>query len=168
MRKTKGKKRMMEFSGTEIISASIEDVWTYLMDVHKVAACDPGFQSLKEIEPEHWEILISARIGPMRTKISLDVTRPEKHKPDHMVVKVHTKTHGSTIEVVTDIHLITLEAKKTRMDWNAKAVVGGMLARVGTHIMNSTTEKLAAQFFTCLKEHLQSPDASPPTQAEHG
>lgn len=158
---------MMEFSGTEIISASIEDVWTYLMDVHKVAACGPGFQSLKEIEPEHWEVLASARIGLIRTKITLDVTRPEKHEPDHMVVKAHTKTHGSAIEVIAEMHLIALDARKTRMDWNAKAIVEGMLASVGTRMMNSTAEKLTAQFFTCLKDQLQSQDASPSTQAEH-
>lgn len=149
----------MEFSGTEIISASIKDVWAYLMDVHKVAACGPGFQSLKEIEPEHWELLVSTRVGPIKTKMTLDVTRPEKHEPDHMVIKVHTKTHGSTIEVLAEIHLIALDAVKTRMDWNANAVVRGMLASVGTRMIDSTAEKQTAQFFTCLKDHLQAPDA---------
>lgn len=158
----------MEFAGTEIISASIEDVWTYLMDVHKVIACGPGFQSIKELEPEHWEVLVSARIGLIRTKIILDVTRPEKHEPDHMVVKAHAKAHGSAIEVVAEMHLIALNIGQTRMDWNAKAVVEGMLAGVGTRMMTSTAEKQTAQFFTCLKDHLQSPDTSPPTQAGHG
>jgi uncharacterized protein len=154
---------MIEFSGTEIISASIKDVWAYLMDVHKVAACGPGFQSLKELEPEHWELLVSTRVGPIKTKMTLDVMRPEKHEPDHMVIKVHTKTHGSTVEILAEIHLIDLYAVKTRIDWHAKAVVEGMLASVGTRMMNSTAEKLTAQFFTCLKDHLQSPNVSSST-----
>jgi uncharacterized protein len=43
----------MEFSGTETIAVPINKVWAYLLDVQKVAACTPGFQSLEELGEEH-------------------------------------------------------------------------------------------------------------------
>lgn len=159
----------MDFSGTETISASIEEVWTYLVDARKVTACAPGIQDLEEIGPEHWKAFVSVGIGPVRAKVTLDLTRPEMHEPDHMVIKAHGKASGSTVEVVAKMHLTALDARQTRMDWNADVVVGGMLASIGTHLIQSTGEKLVGQFFTCLKEHLQFPtasDASSSAQAE--
>lgn len=38
----------MEFSGIQTISVPIEKVWAYLVDMKKVAACGPGFQSLED------------------------------------------------------------------------------------------------------------------------
>jgi hypothetical protein len=77
---------LMEFSGTETIAAPIARVWAYLLDVHKVAACTPGFQSLEELGEEHWKAVISVGVGAVKAKFTLDVTRPEKHEPDLMVV----------------------------------------------------------------------------------
>jgi carbon monoxide dehydrogenase subunit G len=37
----------MEFSGTQAIAAPIEMVWAFLLDVNKVAAYAPSFQSLE-------------------------------------------------------------------------------------------------------------------------
>lgn len=159
----------MDFSGTETISAPIEEVWTYLADARKVVACAPGFQNLEEVEPEHWKALVSVGIGPVRAKVTLDLTRPEMHKPDYMVIKAHGKAPGSTVEVVARMHLTVLDAGQTRIDWNANVIVGGTLASIGTRLMHSAGEKLIEHFFTCLKEHLQSPtasDASSSTQAE--
>lgn len=159
----------MDFSGTEVVEVPIEDAWQYLADVRKVAACGPGFQDLEEVEPEHWKVLVSLKIGLMRANLVLDVTRPEMHEPDHMVVKVHGKASGSVVEIVASINLRSLDAQKTCMDWNANVVVGGMLASLGARFMSSATEKLTEQFFTCIKEHLQSPkisEISSPTQAE--
>ncbi|HEY4034510.1 MAG TPA: carbon monoxide dehydrogenase subunit G [Ktedonobacteraceae bacterium] len=160
----------MDFSGTETVEVAIGEVWKYLVDVRKVAACGPGFQDLEEIEPEHWKAHVSIGIGPIKAKLMLDVTRPEIHEPDLMVIKVHGKASGSAIEVVTRMSLIALEAKQTCMDWHANVVVGGMLASIGTRLMNSAAEKLTEQFFTCLKDHLQSQTASETsssTQAEN-
>ncbi len=77
----------MDFSGTQTIAAPIEKVWTYLLDVHNVAGCAPGFQSLEELGEEHWKAVISVGVGPVKAKFTMDVTRPEMHEPDLMIVK---------------------------------------------------------------------------------
>src|SRR5256884_4725833 len=87
---------MEEFSGTETIAAPIEKVWAYLLDVHNVAACTPGFQSLDELGEEHWKAVVSAGVGPVKAKFTLDVTRPQKHEPDLMVPHARGKAPGST------------------------------------------------------------------------
>lgn len=146
----------MEFSGTQTIAVSIETVWAYLLDVHKVAACAPGFQSLEELGEEHWKAVVGVGIGAVKAKFTLDVTRPEMHEPEHMVVKGRGKAPGTAVDLFGDMHLTALEANQTSMDWKATVVVSGTLASVGARLMQGTAEKLTGQFFDCLKSTLQS------------
>ncbi|GAC1358223.1 MAG: carbon monoxide dehydrogenase subunit G [Ktedonobacteraceae bacterium] len=147
----------MQFSGTQTISVPIEKVWAYLLDVNKVAACAPGFQSLEELGPEHWKALISVGVGPVKAKFTLDVTRPEMHEPEIMIVKARGKAPGSAVELEGKMNLSTEDGTETRMDWNANVTVSGTLASIGGRLMNSTAEKLTGQFFSCLKTNLQVP-----------
>jgi carbon monoxide dehydrogenase subunit G len=149
----------MEFSGSQEIEVPIEKVWTYLSDVHKVAACAPGFQSLEEIGPEHWKALVTVSIGPVKAKFTLDVTRPEMKEPELMVVNARGKAPGSTVDVTGSMHLVAISAAQTRMDWEAHVVVGGTMASVGARLMGSTSEKLAGQFFSNLQSRLQTAEA---------
>lgn len=150
----------MEFSGTQTIDVPIQKVWTYLLDVNKVAECAPGFQSLEEVGTEHWKAVISIGIGPVKAKFNLDVTRPEMHEPDKMVVKGRGKAPGSAVELAGTMNLSSVDDTQSRMDWSANVVVSGTLASVGARLMNSTAEKLTEQFFSCLRTKLQASNAA--------
>lgn len=149
----------MEFSGTQTIAAPIETVWTFLLDVNKVAACAPGFQSLEVLGEEEWKAVISIGVGPVKAKFTLDVTRPEMHEPDQMVVKGRGKAPGSAVDLNGDMHLTALEGNQTRMDWKAVVNVSGTIASVGARLLQGTAEKLTGQFFACLKSRL-SPETA--------
>lgn len=149
----------MYFSGTQTIAVPIEKVWLFLLDVNKVAACAPGFQSLEELGEEHWKAVVSVGVGPVKAKFTLDVTRPEMQEPKHMVVKGRGKAPGSAVELSGDMDLTALDDEQTRMDWEATVVVSGTIASVGSRLMQGTAEKLTGQFFDCLKTRLQVPDA---------
>ena len=148
----------MEFSGTQTIAAPIETVWAYLMDVNKVAACAPGFQSLEVLEDEHWKAVVAVGIGAVKAKFTLDVTRPEMEEPTHMVVKGRGKAPGSAVEMFGDMVLTSLNDAETRMDWKASVVVSGTIASVGARLLQGMAERLTGQFFTCLKTTLQTPN----------
>jgi uncharacterized protein len=147
---------VMEFSGTETIDAPIAQVWTYLLDAHQVAACTPGLQSLEDLGAEHWKSLIAIGVGPVKTKFTLDATRPEKHEPDLMVVQAHGKASGSTVDLAGKMRLSATDAEHTRMDWTAQVAVNGTIASIGARLLHEAAEKLTRQFFDCLKAKLQT------------
>lgn len=152
----------MEFSGTQTIAAPREKVWAFLEDVNNVAACAPGFQSMEELEAEHWKAIVAVGVGSVRSKFTMDVTRPHMHEPDHvdhsrMVVKARGKASGSAVDMSGEMMLTSLDADDTRMDWKANVVVSGSLASVGSRLLQGTTEKLTGQFFDCLKSKLETP-----------
>ena len=146
----------MEFSGTQTIAAPIDKVWAYLVDVNKVAACAPGFQSIEELEEARWKAVIAAGVGAIKAKFTMDVTRPEMHEPDSMIVKARGKAPGSAVDMSGDMHLTALDGEQTRMDWKATVNVSGTIASVGARLLQGTAEKLTGQFFDCLKTSLQA------------
>ncbi|WP_069803181.1 CoxG family protein [Thermogemmatispora onikobensis] len=145
----------MDFSGSQTIAAPIDKVWAFLLDVNKVAECAPGFQSLEVLGEEHWKAVVSVGIGAVKARFTLDVTRPEMHEPDHMVVKARGKAPGSAVELSGDMHLTAVDSNQTRMDWEAKVIVSGTIASVGARLLQGTAEKLTGQFFACLKTKLE-------------
>src|SRR6266699_3560666 len=132
----------MEFSGSQTIAAPLEKVWAFLFDVNNVAGCAPGFQSLEVLGEEHWKAVVAVGIGPVKAKFTLDVTRPEMHEPDHMLVKGRGKAPGNAVEMAGEMHLTALEEDQTRMDWKATVTVSGTIASVGARLMQSTADKL--------------------------
>lgn len=153
----------MEFSGSQSIAAPIEKVWAFLLDVNNVASCAPGFQSLEVLEDEHWKAIVAVGIGPIKAKFTLDVTRPEMHEPEEMMVKGRGKAPGSAVDMFGDMHLISLNESETQMDWKAQVIVSGTIASVGARLMQNTAERLTGQFFDCLKSKLQTADAAAST-----
>ncbi|MFL5694567.1 MAG: CoxG family protein [Ktedonobacteraceae bacterium] len=148
----------MEFSGTQTIDVPIKDVWAYLLDVNKVAACAPGFQSLEVLGDEHWKAVVGVGVGAVKAKFTLDVTRPELQEPELMVVKARGKAPGSAVDMSGDMHLTAVDDTQTRMDWQAHVVVSGTIASVGARLLQGLAEKLTGQFFACLKTNLQAAD----------
>jgi carbon monoxide dehydrogenase subunit G len=144
----------MDFSGSQTIAVPVQRVWAYLLDVNKVTGCAPGFQSLEELGTEHWKAVIAVGIGPVKAKFTLDVTRPEMHEPDRMVVKARGKAPGSAVELEGIMNLVPEGESQTRMDWTAHVVVSGTIASVGARLMSSTAKKLTGQFFDCLKTNI--------------
>jgi uncharacterized protein len=148
----------MEFSGSQTIHASIGKVWAFLIDVNNVAACAPGFQSMEELGEEHWKAIVGVGIGAVKAKFTMDVTRPERQEPEHMIVKARGKAPGSAVDMSGDMRLTAVDDEHTRMDWKATAIVSGTIASVGARLLSSAVERLTGQFFDCLKTTLEVPD----------
>lgn len=146
----------LEFSGTQTIPVPREQVWAYLLQVNKVASCAPGFQSLEEIAHERWKAVVSAAVGPIKAKFTIDMTRADMQELERMVVKGRGNAPGTTVEASGDMKLVALTPDSTRMVWTATLNVSGALANVGVRLLRGTVEKLTGEFFECLKKSMQA------------
>jgi uncharacterized protein len=107
--------------------------------------------------------VVAVGIGAVKAKFTLDVTRPEMHEPEHMIVKGRGKAPGSAVELFGDMHLTPIENDQTQMDWKASVVVSGTIASVGARMLQGVAERLTGQFFDCLKTTLQKAEADTAT-----
>ncbi len=149
-----------KFAGTQSVAVSIDKTWVYLADIGKVSACVPGLQDIKELEPEHWQAHIAVGIGLLKLRFALDVTRPQMWPQERMTVIVRGKAPGSAFEVIGHIRLEALATEQTLLHWDADITITGAIAAAGGRIIQTTGERLVADYFSCLKERLQASVAS--------
>ncbi len=145
-----------DISGTQTMPIPIEEVWEYLLNVNKIAACVPGFQSLQETGNERWKAVVSAAVGPIKAKFTVDLTRTERQEPELMVLKGHADAPGSAVDVTGEMRLKAISPDTTRMNWSASLDLSGALARLGAQMMRGTVEKQTGEFFECLKKSMQA------------
>jgi carbon monoxide dehydrogenase subunit G len=67
-------------SGEQLIAASQQDTWTALNDPEVLKACVPGCESITLVNPNEYQVLMTARVGPVsakfRGRLSLSDIKP--------------------------------------------------------------------------------------------
>ena len=84
--------------------------------------------------------------GKDKAKFTLDVTRPEKHEPDLMVVQGRGKAPGSSVDLSGRMNLSAVDPEHTRMDWTSQVNVSGTLASVGARLLQIPRRSSASNF----------------------
>src|SRR5215212_8310105 len=76
----------MEFENSFDVAAPIEEVWTTLLDVDRVAPCVPGAQVLERTGDNAYKVAIKVRVGPMSMQYRGDVEIVEQDPAAHRAV----------------------------------------------------------------------------------
>jgi carbon monoxide dehydrogenase subunit G len=152
----------MHFEGKQTINVPIQTVWAYVMDPHKVAACAPGFKSMEILGDDHFKPTLAVGVGPIKATFTLDVLLQDLQPPTHAGLTARGSAVGSGVEMRSAMDLVAEAEAVTSMNWVADVLVSGTIASVGARLMEGVAHKLTAQFFNCLRLHLEAPSEAPP------
>ena len=146
----------MDMSGEERIAAPRDAVWAALNDPEILKACIPGCQSLTMKSPTELEATVKIKIGPVSATFNGEVTLSELNPPQSYTISGEGK--GGIAGFAKGGADVTLaeDGNDTILSYTVKAQVGGKLAQLGSRLIDSTSKKLATQFFTDLSERLNS------------
>jgi carbon monoxide dehydrogenase subunit G len=139
------------------MAAPIEKVWDFLMDPHQVGPCMPGFKAVEVIDPQTFKVRVGVGIAAVKATFAMEVRMVELEPPTRATGKAHGMAPGSAVDITSAMSLSEAGAGTTTMQWSADVVVSGTLASLGARVMNSTAQKMTAQFFTCLQRKLEAP-----------
>jgi carbon monoxide dehydrogenase subunit G len=144
----------MDMSGEERIAAPREAVWAALNDSEALKACIPGCQALTMKSPTELEATVKVKIGPVSATFNGEVTLSELNPPESYTISGEGK--GGIAGFAKGGADVTLaeDGSDTILTYVVKAQVGGKLAQLGSRLIDSTSKKLAAQFFAALGERL--------------
>lgn len=144
----------MELTGEERIAAPRDAVWAALNDPEILKACIPGCQTLTRTSPTELEATIRIKIGPVSTTFKGAVTLSNVRPPESYTISGEGKGGiAGFAKGDTDVRL-TEEGDETVLAYDVRAQVGGKLARLGARLIDSSSRKLAAQFFAKLGARL--------------
>lgn len=137
----------MDMSGEERISARREVVWAALNDPEILKQCIPGCQTIEMKSPTELSATVKIRIGPVSASFSGDVILSNLNPPESYTIAGEGKggiagfAKGGADVVLVD------EGDETLLRYDVKAEIGGKLAQLGSRLIDSTSKKLATQFF---------------------
>jgi len=139
----------VDMNGEERINASIDKVWTALNDADVLKACIPGCESLEKKSDTELAATVTLKIGPIKARFNGEVEL-KNLKPPHSYTIAGEGKGGIAgfAKGGADVTLKEEGPDATTLIYVAKADVGGKIAQLGSRLIQSTSKKLATQFFS--------------------
>lgn len=139
--------------GEERIAAPVEKVWAALNDPAVLQATIPGCQSLEMKSPTEMAATVVLKIGPIKATFQGEVTLKNLNPPNGYTIQGEGKGGiAGFAKGGADVTLTADGADATILKYAAKADVGGKIAQLGSRLIESTSKKLAGQFFSSFGE----------------
>lgn len=154
----------MELTSSRTVPASVDTTWSALNDPETLKACIPGCESIERAGENELKATVTARVGPVSARFTglirlSDIVPPKSYT-------IHFEGQGGAAGFASGEARVALAAQDggTRIDYTAKAQVGGKLAQVGSRLIDGAAAKLADDFFARFAERLTpQPAAAAPT-----
>jgi uncharacterized protein len=137
----------MKISGSATLHADIDRVYAALNDPEVLRAVIPGCEHLAETSPAEYAMLVSVGVGTIKGSYQGTVQLADRHPPHSFVLKAAGAGGPGTVSAECKVLLIDTPDGITFVEYDADAVVGGMVAGVGQRMLTGVAKKLATQFF---------------------
>jgi carbon monoxide dehydrogenase subunit G len=148
----------MEIIGQQLIPQAQDKTWNAICDPAVLKICIPGCDSMIKNSDSEFDLTMSARVGPVSAKFKSKITLTNVDAPNsYMLIFEGQGGVAGFAKGQAEVRLTT-EGTSTRLEYTAKATIGGKLAQVGSRLVDGVAKKLAEQFFTAFNKHLSSPD----------
>lgn len=138
----------MQMNDSRRIPASKEMVWAALNDPDILRRCIPGCQSLEMSSPTEMIATVVLKVGPVKATFSGKVTLTDIEAPNGY--RIIGEGAGGVAGFAKGGATVRLEEESpgvTILHYEADAQIGGKLAQLGSRLIDSTSRKLAANFF---------------------
>jgi len=148
--------------GEERIAAPVQAVWEALNDPAVLKACIPGCQSLEKRSDTEFDGIVVLKIGPIKATFQGAVRLLNLDPPHAYTIQGEGKGGiAGFAKGGADVTLAEDGSAATVLTFKAKADVGGKIAQLGSRLIDSTSRKLAGQFFSSFNAHVSGQAAEP-------
>lgn len=134
-------------------------VWSALHDPAVLVRTIPGCERLEETGPDTYRMTVTAGVASIKGVYQGEVSLAEPEAPQRFVLRARGQGAPGTVDATVEVRLSEVE-DGTRVDYDAEAVVGGMIGGVGQRMLTSVAKRTAGEFFTAVEKHLVSGDVS--------
>jgi len=138
----------MDITGEYRIPAPREDVWRALNDPNILKQCIPGCESVEKLSETEFTAKVVLKIGPMTAKFAGKGTLSDLDPPNGYTITGEGQGGVAGFgKGKASVTLASEAAAMTVLRYKAEAQVGGKMAQLGARLIDSTTKKLAEEFF---------------------
>ena len=136
----------MEISGKTQFKHSQEVMWSALHDPEILKQVIPGCQKLELIGDNEYEVVMKLGVAAVKGEYVGQVKLDDVDKPNHYVFNAEGSGTPGHVKATMDCKLEPTD-KGCVLVWDCKAEVGGMIASVGSRVLNGIAKFMAGKFF---------------------
>jgi len=151
----------MEMNGEQRIPATQQQTWEGLNDPEVLKACVPGCDSIEKLSDTDYQVLMTARVGPVSAKFKGKLTLSDLEPP--RAYSIAFEGQGGVAGFGKGSAKVELEpdGDETLLRYAVKASVGGKLAQIGSRLVDAAAKKIANDFFAAFNAKMASEHAGP-------
>ncbi len=154
----------MDMQGSECIEAPVETVWSALNDPEILKQAIPGCESLEKTSDTTMAARVVLKIGPIKAKFEGAVELQNLNPPNSYTISGEGKGGlAGFAKGGADVTLTPDGEGATLLTYTVKAEVGGKIAQLGSRLIESTSKKLAGEFFSNFSAAVTAKDAQADT-----
>jgi len=159
----------MELHHEFTVPVPVDDAWTALLDIERVAPCMPG-ASVEDYDGKTVTGSVKVKVGPITVTYKGTAVFEEQDDAAHRVVLIASgrETRGQGTARATVTGTLTEQDGGTAVSVRTDLAVTGRPAQFGRGVMADVGDRIIGQFAQCLAEKLATvPDApASPAQEE--
>lgn len=139
----------MTFVGDFTISAPIERVWPFMLNLETVSRCLPGAELEGKDADGTYRGSVAVKVGPMRLQLRGKVVFAEI---DDAAYRTSLRAEGaeaagaSRVAATFGMALTSLDSRSTRVDLRSDVAVTGRVAQFGRAIMEEVARQIIETF----------------------
>ena len=137
----------MKIRGEATLSAPVERVFAALHDPAVLSRAIPGVERLEEVGPDRYRMTVTAGVASIKGTYEGDVALTDPRPPGSFVLTASGAGAPGTVRAEVKVTLADAGEGRTRVEYDADAVVGGMVGGVGQRVLTGVAKKTAGEFF---------------------
>ena len=138
----------MKVSGSSVLNADVGRVYEALTDPRTLAAAIPGCERLELVAPDVYDMVVTVGVGSIKGTYKGRVELADQAAPRSFTLRASGAGAPGTVSAECRMLLVDEAAARTRVEYDADAVIGGVVGGVGQRMLGGVARKLAGQFFT--------------------
>src|SRR3989304_3697919 len=145
----------MEIVGEQLIPRPRGVTGSSITDPEVLKVCIAGCESMDKVGDNEYELVMGVKVGPVSARFKGKITLADVDAP-HAYPLIFEGQGGVAGFAKGQANVrLSPEGESTRLQYTAKATIGGKLAQVGSRLVDGVAKKLAENFFTKFNEHVR-------------
>lgn len=149
----------MKIAGSNVVPHPVPAVWDALLDPRVLVATIPGCERLEATGENAYDMTVTAGVAAIKGTYQGQCSLSDLNEHESLVMKLSGAGAPGTVDATVKVSFRETEPGTTTIEYEADAVVGGMVGGVGQRMLTSVSRKMAAEFFGNVANAISAPAA---------
>lgn len=137
----------MKVTGSALLQAERQRVYEALLDPTVLVGAIPGCESLQPVGDDRYRMSVTAGVASIKGTYDGEVALSDQVSPESFTLRAKGSGAPGTVDATCRVVLVDVDGACTRLEYDADAVVGGVVGGVGQRMLTGVAKKMAGQFF---------------------